>query len=117
MDVPGDDRRSAWNRAPEIVAAEQRILTYADALLTWLRKEDFSADQKFTESLDAFFTHVSQRNPGLMEISDGVTSKWILEKLDPDANRFFLDLLRSAWELRCWRQRHGEITLEERDRL
>ena len=108
---------SAWNRAPEIIAAERRILTYADALLTWMRREDFSVDAKFTESLDAFFTHTSQRNPGLSPINEGTTSKWILEKLDPDANRFFLDLLRSAWELRCWRQRSGEITLEERDRL
>jgi hypothetical protein len=116
MDTPGDDTRSAWNRGPEIIAAEQRILTYADALLTWMRSIDLGpVEDKYA----AFFTHESYFNPAVEQIEHpvGTTKQWLLDKLDPDTNRFFLELLRAAWERRCWRTHYGEITSEERDRL
>ncbi len=117
LDVPGDNARSAWNRGPEIIAAEQRILTYADALLTWMRRENLGPE--FESKAAAFFTHQTTRNPGLTQIEypAGTTKQWVLEKLDPDSNRFFIELLRAAWELRCWRAHYHEITVEERDQL
>lgn len=116
----GDDRASAWLRPPEIIAAEQRILTLADALLVWLREVDITPE--YREKMALFFTHESKRNPGLAQddgIADdlSVTKMWLLEKMDPDANRFLVELLRAAWDLRCWRCHHGEITTVERNRL
>lgn len=103
---PGDDRRSAHFRAPEIIAAEQRILTYADALLTWMRQQSYPPE--WERKLEGFMTHKLDRNPGLQPMLEGTTTYWILEKLDPDANRLFMDLMRSAWELRRWKAHWGE---------
>jgi len=111
MRHPGDDAQSAWNRGPEILAAEQHILTYADALLTWMRTADLGTlmqDPKIVR----FFTHEGG-NPFTEPVS--VTRQMVLELLDPDANRFFAELLRAAWERRCWRAHYGEITPQERD--
>jgi hypothetical protein len=112
---PGDDGRSAWNRGPEIIAAEQRILTYADALLSWCRASTF--DTQYMVKLADFFTHTRKYNPGGEPVPMGETTAWMLERLDPDANRFLVELMRAAWELRCWKERYGEITKEEKDRL
>ena len=97
---PGDDGQSAWRRAPEIIAAEQRILTMADALLTWMHNCEFTEED--AHRVDSFFTHESDRNPGLKEFYSGTTKQWFLEKFDPDANRLLFDLLRATWERRCW---------------
>lgn len=109
-DFPGDDRRAARGRALEIVAAEQRILTHADGLIEWMKETDWPPD--FAHKVDRFFTHELQRNPGGESFEDqgplGVTKVFTLEKLDPDANRIFLELLRAAWELRCWKRYYGE---------
>lgn len=108
---PGDDRRSARGRAPELIAAEMRILTFADALVTWMRETPWPPAHG--EKLDGFMTHKMNRNPGLDPITEenwynGTTSYMTLEKLDPDANRLFMDLLRAAWERRCWQVHWGE---------
>lgn len=112
MNFPGDDRRSAYSRGPEIIAAEQRVLVLADGLLTWMRHVDVG-DHAWTDRLAAFFTHQSRRNPGGEVI--GTTEQLVLEKMDPDANRLLVELLRAAWELRCWQTHYGEITARERD--
>ena len=108
---PGDDRRSAWYRPLEITAAEQRILTFADALVTWMKETSWPPDH--ADRIDGFMTHTTERNPGLTQFINedpyrGVTKHWTLERLDPDANRLFMDLLRAAWERRCWQVRYGE---------
>jgi hypothetical protein len=99
----------------EVLASEQRIITMADALLSWMRSEEMH-DILNLESVDRFFTHTSNVNPGAGPDSPnlGKTKVWILDKLDPDANRFFFDLLRATWERRCWQQRYGlRATLDE----
>ena len=106
---PDDDRRSARLKPLEIITAEQRILTRADALLTWMVELEWGDD---TSTLDAYYRHTTQSNPGsrplVMHTSEGtVTKTWILDQMDRDANMLFMELLRSAWELRCWRAHYG----------
>lgn len=125
--TPGDDRRSAWNRQPEIVAAEQRILMYADGLLQFMRRAvaEGGFTPEYVGKIEMFFTHMSQVNPFSKpdapatdaEKYEGRTEVWLLEKLDPDNNRMLGELLRAAWELRNWKARYGEMTTEERDAL
>ena len=108
-EFPDDDRRAARMMVPEIVAAEQRILTSADALMTWMTQINWGPEEP---ALERFFMHTSSTNPGARRMDfltheGGVTKAWILERIDPDANRFFMELLRSAWELRCWKARYG----------
>jgi hypothetical protein len=112
---PGDN--APESSRPEVVAAEQRMLTYADALLTWMRKEDFGitdiGPSPLAYAMDRFFTHVhGAKNPGWgpsAETPMADDQVWMLDKMDYDANRLLLELLRAAWERRCWRARYGEI--------
>jgi hypothetical protein len=118
MRHPGDDAQSAWNRGPEIIAAEQRILLYADGLLSFLRSpamDEVMNDQKAT----LFLTHEYGTANGVNPFGQptGETKQWLLERLDPDNNRLFAELLRAAWDLRCWKTHYGEITAQERDRV
>lgn len=118
MHLPSDERRSAWHRPPEIIAAEQRILTYADGLLTFMRSEKTDVLSEAQGSI-AFFTHSMGTGlaPNPFGKPYGVTKKYLLERMDPDNNRLLAELLRAAWDLRCWRAHHGEITAAERDAL
>jgi hypothetical protein len=103
------DNMPEWAR-PEVVAAEQRILTYADALLTWMRRETWSPDRAALALTD-YFIHASDHNPGIGAGHDAEvyeTHVMVLDKMDDDANRFMMDLLRAAWERRCWRAHYGE---------
>lgn len=113
-----DNRRSAWNRGPEIIAHEQQILTLADALLTWMRQRADLGTLLHDEKYSIFFTHElpkSNFNPfGQPVGAEGVSKQWLLEKMDPDANRFFAELLRAAWHRRHWREHYGEITQKEK---
>jgi hypothetical protein len=52
-------------------------------------------------------------NPFGREMGD--PKEWLLEKFDPDNNRLIAELLRAAWDLRCWKASYGEITPQERD--
>ena len=104
---PGDDRRSAWYRPLEITAQEQRILTLADALLTWMTVVDWGPT---TPAISDFMMHTNHWNPARKQLDLGANHKvWMLEKTDPDANRLFLELLQAAWHLRAWRVRYGEL--------
>ena len=111
----GDNARAAWAQ-PEVVAAERRILTLADALVTWMRTEEWQPDEIAHQMAD-FFTHTTNINPGCGpdDPAAGVTKVWILDKMDRDANRLFVELLRATWDRRCWRAHYGEI--EETRRL
>ena len=116
--VPGDNMPE-YART-DVVAAEQRILTYADALLTWMRKVDWESPENrpAAEAMDRFFTHTSAWNPAWGPSSETVqkpTQCWIMDKLDHSANQIFMDLLRACWERRNWRARYGEITELERE--
>jgi len=111
--VPGDSMPP--NLRPEIVAAEQRILTAADCLLTWMT-ELKPWDPKVAAKIDGFFAHMSN-NPLARRASDPLddrayenVSHYVLDKMDPDANRMMYELLRAAWERRCWQQTYGERT-------
>lgn len=90
--------------ALEVLAFESRILTLADALVIWMRRlpftsesarlcNNFIADPKYTT------------NPAGKPLSwtDG-PDMLLLDKLDPDANKLLLELLRTAWHLRSWKQ-------------
>jgi hypothetical protein len=98
--TPGDNGRTPL----EVLAAEQRILSYADALVTWMQKEE-NASWSHSPAIDGFITH--QRGNPLTGDTEGKTIHMVLDKLDPDTNRFFLELLRAAWERRCWQAHHG----------
>jgi len=98
---PGDNSRTPL----EIIAAEQRIITFADALITWMYSEEMS-DIALDPKIAAFMTHETQYNPGGLAYG-GTTKHMILERTDPDANRLFIDLLRAAWERRCWQAKYG----------
>jgi hypothetical protein len=67
----------------------------------------------------AFFTHRNGQGfaPNPFDKPIGTTQKYLLERMDPDNNRLLAELLRAAWDLRCWREHYHEITPEERDRL
>lgn len=106
-DFPGDDRRSACYRGPEIIAAESRIITYAEALLEWMQRVDLEPGTQ--RKISDFMTHTTQRNPATKELEwPGQTTAWLLERTDPDANRFLMELIRAAWERRQWQERYGE---------
>ena len=107
------DRRPEWR--PEVIAAEQRILTLADALVTWMRAEEWTPETVQERMVD-FFTHKSNYNPaaGSDDPGIGTTKVWILDRMDRDANRLFMELLRATWELRCWKAAYGERTEVER---
>lgn len=102
---PGDNKPE-WTR-PEIVAAEQRVLMFADALVSWMKHQDWGDT---SAAIDGFFTHVLDKNPGCgADDEESVdTEVWVLDKLDRDANQLFFDLLRAAWERRCWQTHYGE---------
>ena len=115
MDIyTGADRRPEMR--PEVVAAEQRILTFADGLLTWMRKIEWGLEDgeasPLMNSIDNFFTHrPGNVNPGWgpsSELPIKPTQIWIMDKMDHDANRLLLELLRATWERRNWRARYGE---------
>ena len=95
---------------PEVIAAEQRILTYADALVTWMRSEVLRPPAVANATVD-FFSHQSTLNPacGPDDPACGITKVWILDKMDRDANQLFMELLRATWDRRCWRASYGEI--------
>lgn len=103
--VPGDDRRSAWFRPPDVVAAETNILTLSDALLTWMQQEPINIAD--VPRVLAFFTSEGA-NPFGAPLADpgGTTKRWFLERMDPDANRLFAELLRTAWHLRKLKERY-----------
>jgi hypothetical protein len=117
---PGDDRRSAYNRGPEIIAAEERILLYADGLLSFMRSapmDKVMQDPKVIKFLTHEWGAANGRNPFGQPLNMGESKQWLMELMDPDNNRLFAELLRAAWDLRCWRQHYGEITPQERDHL
>jgi len=109
--VPGDNMPP--NLRPEIVAAEQRILTCADALLFWM-KQMHPWEPRLASHIDAFMAHMAP-NPLYRRPEDRLDdrayedfSRFVLDKLDPDANRMMFELLRAAWERRCWQAHYGE---------
>jgi hypothetical protein len=110
--VPGDNGPDKLR--PEIVAAEQRILTCADALLIWM-KEMQPWEPRVAGQIDAFMAHQA-RNPLHRRVEDvcddaayaGKITSFVLDKMDPDANRMMFELLRAAWERRCWQALYGE---------
>jgi hypothetical protein len=98
---------------PEIDATEGRILSLADALLTWMRKVPWTPEA--AAHVDGFMAHITgsplARNAHDQtdeHIYNGDTSHYILDKLDPDANRLMWMLLRAVWERRCWQHAYGE---------
>lgn len=107
--VPGD--RAPEMSRPEVVAAEQRILTFADGLVTWMRVTPWEPE-KAARGLHDFLTHTSEVNPAGGPGERGKIH--ILDRLDPDANRLFMDLLRAGWERRCWKAYYGEKSEVER---
>lgn len=109
--VPGDNGPAGLR--PEITAAEQRILTAADALLVWM-KEMRPWDPKTAGQVEAFMAHLAP-NPLTRRVEDATddrahesVSHYVLDKMDPDANRMMFELLRAAWERRCWQTHYGE---------
>ncbi len=110
--TPGDNGPPQLR--PEIIAAEQRILTCADTLLTWMI-ELKPWDPKVAQQIDGFFAHITGNPLAHKPQSDPLGDKnyenvshYVLDKMDPDANRFMYELLRAAWERRCWQQNYGE---------
>ena len=105
--TPGDNRRTPL----EVLAAEQRIVTFADALLTWMREMQPELGQ--SPEMAGFFTHergnplAAQPGDGYDPVSKEPVKHMVLDKMDRDANRLMLDLLRAAWERRTWQAYHG----------
>jgi hypothetical protein len=95
---------------PEIVAAEQRILTMADGMLDWMRKAR-EYDSTEGDALVKFMVHEG-RNPlrGQPHDLDKPVefSIYFLDRMDRDANRLFIDLMRACFERRCWQKHYGE---------
>jgi hypothetical protein len=105
---PGDNGPSR----PEIVASEQRVLIAADALCSWMREVPWPPED--ATKVNGFMMHTIERNPAMpprneLALDYGEPVVCVLDKMDRDANRFFFDLMRAAWELRCWRRHYGEI--------
>jgi hypothetical protein len=112
-ELRGDTGRDAWSRPPEIIATEQQILTLADALVTWMRVTDVGED---TSRMADYFTSKAYKCPASEPLSNpgSEVKSWFLERMDPDANRLFCELLRAAWERRLWQvhyhERHPDAT-------
>jgi hypothetical protein len=109
--TPGDNAPS--NFRPEIIAAEQRILTCADALLVWM-KEMQPWEPRLASEIDVFMAHMAP-NPLKRRPEDATddrahanVTRYVIDKMDPDANRMMFELLRAAWERRCWQAAYGE---------
>lgn len=112
-DSPGDNRHPMSR--PEIVAAEQHILDLADAFVAWLKRAPLNPELR--TRVDGFMAHEMPnplRRPSWDTLDEKVRSEsvmstmYILDKLDPDANRFFFELIRAAWNRRCWQVHYGE---------
>lgn len=113
--TPGDNGQPIWR--PEVHAAESHVLTLADALVTWMRKTEWKPGE--AAKIVDFFAHTGVNPSALLGRDSGYEIAppimYTLDRLDPDANRLFMELLRAAWDRRMWRKHYGEI--EEGTRL
>lgn len=89
------------SRYPELVAAEQSVITHADGLLTWMTHEVIPEEE--------FRTRVDREKEKFVTYDrhlDTVES-WKLDLADPDAQRILAELLRACWKRRVWLVRLG----------
>lgn len=103
-------RDDTWRTPPEVIATEQRILITADALLTWMKRTPITDETRVLhDKINGFFVHEAG-NPFAEDTNDldnVKVTKLILDLMDRDTNRLFMDLLRACWERRCWQNFHG----------
>lgn len=104
---PGDNRHPMSR--PEIVASEERVLQWADALLRWIRHTEWP--EGLADRIDLFMAHEGP-NPYRSLPADADTpvqvERYVLTKTDLETNQFLMELLRAAWERRCWQTHYGE---------
>lgn len=96
------ERYEAHNQPLEIIAAEQHILTLADGLVDWMMHEPITDAKEQSEYYEFFTAHGPAPN-GLATDIKG-QRRFILERMDVDTNRIFLELLRAAYQRRKWKQ-------------